>query len=94
MVIVAALKDLGFSFWQVIIVFVALFFRVEIRRLIDRIKSLSLVGSEIALVESDIGLVKDIRKIEDEASKQGATVQELRDELSSVLRRRCIGALL
>jgi hypothetical protein len=43
----------------------------------------------------DVGLVKDIRKIEDEATdKNNTTLQEIRDELSNVLKRRCINALL
>jgi len=94
MEIISALKDLGFSFWQVVVVFVVLLFRIEIRQILERVKSFKLAGNEIALQESDIGLVEDIKKIEDEAAKKGATVQELRDELNSVLRRRCIGALL
>lgn len=94
MEIVVALKDLGFSFWQVVVVFVVLLFRIEIRQILERVKSFKLAGNEIALRESDVGLVEDIRKIEDEAAKKGATIEELRDELSSVLRKRCVGALL
>jgi hypothetical protein len=94
MLIISALKDLGFSFWQVVVIFVVLLFRIEIRQILDRVKSFKLAGNEIALRESDIGLVEDIRKIEDDASKKDTTVQELRHELSTVLRRRCIGALL
>jgi len=94
MEIVVALKDLGFSFWQVVVVFVVLLFRIEIRQILERVKSFKLAGNEIALRENDVGLVEDIRKIEDEAAKKGATIEELRDELSSVLRKRCVGALL
>ena len=94
MQIIAALKDLGFSFWQVVVLFVVLLFRNELRQVLDRIKSFKLAGGEVALQETDINLVKDIKKIESDASSSKATVNEIRDELSQVLRRRCISAIL
>lgn len=94
MQIVAALKDLGFSFWQVVVLFVVLLFRKEIRQVLDRLKSFKLAGNELALRETDVGLVREIKKIEAEASASKVTIEELRDELGSVLRRRCIAALL
>jgi hypothetical protein len=93
MEIVAALKELGFNFWQVVIVIGLLLFRVDIRQILERIKSLKVGENEISLM--DVGFVNDIRKIEDEAAaNKNTTVEELRDELSVVLRRRCVGALL
>lgn len=94
MQIIAALKDLGFSFWQVVVLFVVLLFRNELRQVLDRIKSFKLAGGEVALQETDINLVKDIKKIESDTSSSTATVNEIRDELSQVLRRRCISAIL
>ncbi|MBI3384491.1 MAG: hypothetical protein HY019_21035 [Aquabacterium sp.] len=94
MQIITALKDLGFNFWQVVVLFVVLLFRNEIRQVLDRLKSLKLAGSELALQDTDVGLVRELKKIETEASESKVTVEELRDELSSVLRRRCIAALL
>jgi len=94
MQIVAALKDLGFSFWQVVVVFVVLFFRRELKQILDRFKSFKLAGNELVLRDNDISLVKDLKKLESDASQPKATVEEIRDELSSVLRRRCIAAIL
>ena len=94
MQIVAALKDLDFSFWQVVVLFVVLLFRKELRQVLDRLKSFKLAGNELALRETDVGLVREIKKIEAEASASKVTVEELRDELGSVLRRRCIASLL
>lgn len=91
---IAALKDLGFSFWQVVVLFVILLFRKEIRQILDRLKSFKLAGSELALQDDGISLVKELKKLESDASKPKATVEEIRDELSSVLRRRCIAAIL
>lgn len=94
MEIVTALKDLGFSFWQVVVVFVVLFFRKELRQILDRFKSFKLAGNELVLQDNGISLVKDIKKLESDASQPKATVEEIRDELSLVLRRRCIAAIL
>jgi hypothetical protein len=94
MQIITALKDLGFSFWQLVVVFVVLFFRRELRNVLDRLKSVKLAGSEFALQATDVDLVKELKKLETEASTSSATVQDIRDELSSVLRRRCLAALL
>jgi len=92
--IIDALKDLGFSFWQVVVLWVVLLFRKEIRQTLDRLKSLKLAGNELALSETDVGLVRDIKKLESDASTSRVTIEEIRDELSLVLRRRCIAALL
>jgi hypothetical protein len=94
MQIVAALRDLGFNFWQAVVVFIVLLFRNEIRQVLDRIKSFKLAGGELALQETDVGLVRELKKIESEASESKVTVEELRNEISSVLKRRCIAALL
>jgi len=94
MQIVAALRDLGFNFWQAVVVFVVLLFKNEIKLAIDRVKSFKLAGGELALQETDVGLVRELKKIESEASESRVTVEELRDEISSVLKRRCIAALL
>lgn len=94
MEIVTALKDLDFSFWQILVLFVVLFFRNELRQVLGRLKSFKLAGNELALRETDVGLVREIKKIEAEASTSKVTVEELRDELGSVLKRRCVAALL
>jgi hypothetical protein len=94
MLVISALKDLGFSFWQVVVLFVVLLFRAEIKQILERMKSFKLAGGEVALQETDISLVKDIKKIESDASISSTTVNEIRDELTQVLRRRCIAAIL
>lgn len=91
---VSALKDLGFNFWQVVVLFVVIMFRFEIRQILERVRTLEVFGNKIGLGEDVEALVKSVREIKDEATKPGTSIQEVRDELSSVLRRRCLGALL
>lgn len=91
---VSALKDLGFNFWQVVVLLVVFIFRLEIRQILERIQTLEIFGNKFGFGEDTEALVKAVREIKDEATKPGTSIQEVRDELSSVLRRRCLGALL
>ncbi|MFM2450376.1 MAG: hypothetical protein RIS44_2826, partial [Pseudomonadota bacterium] len=50
--VASILKDLGFSFWQVTLVLLVLFFRHELRELSKRVKSVRVAGSEVTLQES------------------------------------------
>jgi hypothetical protein len=85
---------LGFNFWQVVVLLLVFMFQLEIRQILERIKTLEIFGNKIGLTEDTEALLKALRKINDEATKPGASIQVVRDELSSVLRRRCLGALI
>lgn len=89
-----ALQQLGFNFWQVFVCFVIFLFRKDIPNALISIGSFRLTKTRDVLELEFVKDTENVKRILDTFSLENSTVEEVRDELGLILKRRCVIALL
>ncbi len=91
---VDALAKLGFSFWQVVVLIVALVFKSELRKLISRLSQVKAGNTELAFSDEQSQDIEDLKHIKDKLEDQSQTKESIKNILEEKISERALDAIL
>ncbi|WP_299674746.1 hypothetical protein [uncultured Roseobacter sp.] len=89
----AILAELGFSFWQLVVLAVALVFRRDVSLLAQRVSKFKLAGNEIEL-DRDSNPISDLLDLKSEIAEKNLEAEQLAGEIEEKIHLRTLGAMI
>lgn len=87
------LSELGFSFWQLVVLVLAFGFREDLKILVRRVSKFKLAGNEIEL-ERESNSISDLLDIRTEIRDKNLKSEQVVIEIEEKIHRRAIGAMI
>ncbi|TQV85940.1 hypothetical protein [Aliikangiella coralliicola] len=93
---VLILEKLGFSFWQLLIVFIVIYLRKEVKSIIERVDVLKFGKNEIKLEKLSVSneVVTELEEVKSEIADNSLESKDFRNIIENRIQNKIIGALI